>query len=504
MATPESPCPSVDSEEDAATDNGQLQPPTEPRPVTQTPDEAFSALSINTAQPPSFNPNPATSLPSPALSPPVLFSHLPHVAVPMPLPSPSLSPSSSSSLTPPLSPALGVAAVPLVSVTWGYGGAGAAVYLPTELSLALPPTPSSNAFQQQMQMAMDSLHLRPPLGAAHIHSTAHALQGASWAESMALHEQQRELFQQQLQLQQQQQQLELHRQRLQHQQHYQQQRVYHVAQHYWQQQQQQQRAAEQAAHSLNPAPAPQQLSPADSNLASPLHPDLAFHYQPHGTAAIPISAAVSHLLPYGDGQHYPHTGYEAFLQSSQPQQAWPHLPPSTYSLPSYPTAANPLSPLSSSSPSPTSSSSFSSSPPSLPFPHSLTPPANAKLIVRYLPPSLTPTQFHRSFASLGPTLLSSNLIFHRIHRTSLGYGFLQYPSQKDARRVQSLMNGTVMEGGRPIMVQECKVGPGGGRGWRRRGRARRRRGTGGEWGAQADGEDGGVEGGDGGGGQGPV
>ena len=185
-----------------------------------------------------------------------------------------------------------------------------------------------------------------------------------------------------------------------------------------------------------------------------LHPLLHLHMQQQHAHAqgqghvevpsqIPLHPSFSHQSsPYS-------TSVGVFLQSAFPYS--PPLYPAYFPNPAYPIVSpNSLSPPPT-PPSPATPSSPSSAP--------ATAPPDAKLIVRYLPPSLTPTQFHSLFQRVLP-LLSSNLILHRTTHLSLGYGFLQYATPDEARHVQQVMHGAVLvPGGRPIGVFECKAPP---------------------------------------------
>ena len=340
----------------------------------------------------------------------------------------------------------------MVSFAWTYAGSEP-LYPSTDPNSmttlpVLTSTTSAEGLQQQLhdaQLAMATLQLQSPHHSAPPHSSAPppaVVHHVAVGDSMTLQRHQQLLVQQNLQLQQQHQQ-QLHHQHLLHQQ----QQQHYMYLHYMFQQQQQGAHQSEPPHSAQvqqEQPAGQSTAP----LVSAIHTTL--HYPPPDTSTAP-TPDVLHIVPYI--QHYPLPGYEAYLHTPQPLPPWPSAL-STYPLSSYPATIIPTS-----SSSTSSSLSTSSSPPPTPLPVLPSPP-NAKLIVRYLPTTLTPTQFHRLFASLGPTLLSSNLIFHRTHRTSLGYGFLLYPTLRDARKVQRIMHGRVMEGGRPITVQECRTGVG--------------------------------------------
>ena len=136
----------------------------------------------------------------------------------------------------------------------------------------------------------------------------------------------------------------------------------------------------------------------------------------------------------------------------QPTAMSAHYSPPAYSLSPPPSSPvpNSTSPLSASpsSPLPPSSSAASVAAPVQPV-------GNSKLIVRYLPPSMSATGFHHLFSTLGPRLVSSNLILHRQTHQSLCYGFLSYDSEEAARTVRRLMNSKRLDG-RVIEVEECR------------------------------------------------
>ena len=166
----------------------------------------------------------------------------------------------------------------------------------------------------------------------------------------------------------------------------------------------------------------------------------------HAHTAMP---ATHYPLPY------PHMADQHIHAMLASPPAYPTVPISPYltSSASAPSASalSPLSPTLSSASSPLSSTSSSSSAiPSAPFPRT-------KLIVRYLPPTLSPTAFHSLFQPFG-RLLSSNLIMSRSQpQMSLCYGFLLYTTEAEARECRRHMNGRRIEG-RVIEVEECKGG----------------------------------------------
>ena len=173
------------------------------------------------------------------------------------------------------------------------------------------------------------------------------------------------------------------------------------------------------------------------------------HHQPHpqhqqqqpqhshlGHSAIP-AAHYPLQYPHMSDQQIQH------LLANQPSYPTVPIPPFLTSTTSAPATAS-LSPLT----SPLSAASSMSSSLSSPFPRT-------KLIVRYLPPTLSPAAFHSLFQSFG-RLLSSNLIMSRSQpQMSLCYGFLLYTTEAEARECRRHMNGRRIEG-RVIEVEECK------------------------------------------------
>ena len=171
------------------------------------------------------------------------------------------------------------------------------------------------------------------------------------------------------------------------------------------------------------------------------------HQQPqhqHTQHSHPAISAAHYALPYSHTaeQHIQH------ILASQPNYPTVPMQPYLTTSSSAPAAASlsPLSPALSSGSVPLVSTSSLSTP----FPRT-------KLIVRYLPPTLTPTAFHALFQPFG-RLLSSNLIMSRSQpQMSLCYGFLLYTTEAEARECRRNMNGRRVEG-RVIEVEECKGG----------------------------------------------
>lgn len=69
---------------------------------------------------------------------------------------------------------------------------------------------------------------------------------------------------------------------------------------------------------------------------------------------------------------------------------------------------------------------------------------NRRIIVNYLPQSVTQEQFHSMFAGFG-TVVSSHLMTDKATHASLCYGFVEYAQDSDALKAIEGMNGRQMD-----------------------------------------------------------
>jgi len=71
-----------------------------------------------------------------------------------------------------------------------------------------------------------------------------------------------------------------------------------------------------------------------------------------------------------------------------------------------------------------------------------------KLIVNYLPPSVTSAALTELFAPYG-TVEVANVVCDRVSKVSLGYGFVKYTSEDSAKRAIEMMDGKVLDSSAP-------------------------------------------------------
>jgi len=71
-----------------------------------------------------------------------------------------------------------------------------------------------------------------------------------------------------------------------------------------------------------------------------------------------------------------------------------------------------------------------------------------KLIVNYLPPSVTSAVLKELFATYG-TVEDANVVCDRMTKASLGYGFVKFSSEESAQRAIEMMDGKVLDSKAP-------------------------------------------------------